>query len=113
MVAEAAREDRSAAFAAAARRGVITGESRGVITLVAELGRELNLVLEIGCCRLMMQRLMAIDGLDGDARKLAKSLRALNRALTGAMRLQWVIQSEGGSSASEALTALLADLGGV
>lgn len=104
------RERRAAAFASAVRGGLLDGGGRGLVLAVDELGAERSLAFEIGVCRLLMSRLLTVDGLEGDARRLARALGALQRALSAAVRLQWQIEAEGGSSMSAALTALLIEL---
>lgn len=106
------RTARSRAFARAVRSGVPL-DAAGLVVAMDTLGAELNLVFEIGCCRLMLGRLYEVDALEADdPRELARVIRALNAALTAAVRVQRQIELEGGSNTSEALTALLLEMGG-
>lgn len=107
---EGLRAVRDAAFAGAVRAGVLDAVGRGLIVAAEELGHELNLVFEIGCCRLLLQRLVTVDVLEGDARKVSASMRALNRALIGTTRVQWQIEAADSSTSSEALALLLAEM---
>lgn len=105
-----AREHRSAAFARGVRAGV-TSDALGLMVAAAELGRERGVAFEVGCCRLAARRLALVDLLDGEPTRVIAALRRVNSALVRASRLQAVSVAEGGATSSEALTALLLEMG--
>jgi len=91
--------------------GVSDAGGLGLVVAMRELGRERGLVFEVGCCRLASQRLAMVDLLEGDMRRVTAAMRRVNSALVRVSRLQAVIAAEGGATSSEALTALLLELG--
>lgn len=105
------RSARQRSFVDAVRAGVPV-DAAGHVVAMDRLGAEQNLVFEIGCCRVALSYLMEVDAIDArDPREFARVVRALTSALTAAVRLQRQIEMEGGSDTSEALTALLLELG--
>lgn len=107
-----ARALRSARFAEAARAGRREElVERAVAAVLAAIGGELSLEQEIGALRLMLQRVIAMDALDGDPRDIAPTITRLVDGIVRAVRAQRAVSGELADDLSAALTTVLIEMG--
>jgi len=106
-----ARELRSQRFAEAVRGQQSELVERTVAVVLETIGGELSLGREIGALRLMLQRVIAMDALDGDPRDTATTITRLVDGIVRAVRAQRAISGELADDLSDALTKVLIELG--
>lgn len=107
-----ARMLRSERFAEAVRSGRRDElVERAVATVLDSIGDDLSLGQEIGALRLMLQRVIAMDALDGDPRDSAPTIARLVDGIVRAVRAQRAISGELADDLSGALTTVLVELG--
>ena len=106
------RRERSSLFAEMARSGRHEElVERTIRTLVQTGGGDLSLAEEIGSLRLILRRVMAIDGLDSDPRDTAQTVARLANAIVYAVQAQRTISGRLADDLTEALTTILIDMG--
>lgn len=106
------RAIRSNLFADLARAGKHDDlVERTIRVLVESSGGELSLAEEIGSLRLVLRRVMAIDGLDSDPRDTAQTVARLANAIVYAVRAQRSISGQLADDLTGALTTILIEMG--
>jgi hypothetical protein len=103
------RSERFAEQVRAGRRDELVEQA--VAAVLTGIGRELSLGQEIGALRLMLQRVIAMDALDGDPRDTATTIARLTDGIVRAVRAQRAISGELADELSAALTTVLIELG--
>lgn len=107
-----ARAQRSARFAEAVRAGRRDElVERAVAAVLAAIGGDLSLEQEIGALRLVLQRVIAMDALDGDPRDIAPTITRLVDGIVRAVRAQRTVSGELADDLSAALTTVLIEMG--
>lgn len=107
-----ARALRSQRFAEAVRGGQSSELVERTVAVVLEtIGAELSLEQEIGALRLMLQRVIVMDALDGDPRDTVTTITRLVDSIVRAVRAQRAISGELADDLADALTTVLVELG--
>lgn len=107
-----ARRGRSEQFAELARAGRYDDlVERTIRKLVEAGGGDLSLAEEIGSLRLILRRVMAVDGLDSDPRDTAQTVARLANAIVYAVQAQRTISGRLADDLTEALTTILIEMG--
>jgi hypothetical protein len=107
-----ARRTRSDLFAEMARAGRHDElVERTIRKLVESGGGDLSLSEEIGSLRLILRRVMAVDGLDSDPKDTAQTVARLANAIVYAVQAQRAISGRLADDLTEALTTILIDMG--
>ena len=106
------RKVRSDLFAEMARSGRHEElVERTIRHLVETGGGDLSLVEEIGSLRLVLRRVMAIDGLDSDPRDTAQTVARLANSIVYAVQAQRAISGRLADDLTDALTTILIEMG--
>lgn len=84
---------------------------RTIRHLVETGGGDLSLNEEIGSLRLILRRVMAVDGLDSDPRDTAQTVARLANAIVYAVQAQRAISGRLADDLTDALTTILIDMG--
>jgi hypothetical protein len=106
------RKVRSDLFAEMARTGRHEElVERTIRHLVETGGGDLSLVEEIGSLRLVLRRVMAIDGLDSDPRDTAQTVARLANSIVYAVQAQRAISGRLADDLTDALTTILIEMG--
>jgi hypothetical protein len=106
------RKVRSDLFAEMARTGRHEElVERTIRHLVEAGGGDLSLVEEIGSLRLVLRRVMAIDGLDSDPRDTAQTVARLANSIVYAVQAQRAISGRLADDLTDALTTILIEMG--
>jgi uncharacterized membrane protein YccC len=107
-----ARRERSDQFADLARAGRHDElVERTIRKLVEDGGGDLSLAEEIGSLRLILRRVMAVDGLDSDPRDTAQTVARLANAIVYAVQAQRTISGRLADDLTDALTTILIEMG--
>ena len=106
------RRERSDLFAEMARAGRHDElVERTICKLVESGGGDLSLSEEIGSLRLILRRVMAVDGLDSDPKDTAQTVARLANAIVYAVQAQRAISGRLADDLTEALTTILIEMG--
>jgi hypothetical protein len=105
----ALRSDLFADLARAGRHEELV--ERTIRYLVEAGGGDLSLNEEIGSLRLILRRVMAVDGLDSDPRDTAQTVARLANAIVYAVQAQRAISGRLADDLTDALTTILIDMG--
>lgn len=106
------RRLRSNLFAELARAGQHDElVERTIRRLIETGGGDLSLGEEIGSLRLVLRRVMAVDGLDGDPRDTAQTVARLANSIVYAVQAQRAISGRLADDLTEALTTILIEMG--
>ncbi len=106
------RLERSATFA----RAVRSGEAERLIEqavqqVIREAGADGSLRQEIGALRVVLQRVIAMDALEGDPTKTATTVARLVDSLVRAVKMQRALEGELADDLAGALTTVLIEMG--
>lgn len=108
----AERRIRSEAFADAVRQGRQDEMVERTVRKMMEIsGGDRTLEQEIGALRLVLQRVIAVDMLDGDVRETANTVARLADSIVRAVRAQRAISGDLAGDLSDALTTVLIEMG--
>lgn len=106
------RVHRAELFARLVRAGrheeLIEGMLRRVMDALAS---ERSLLPEIGALRLQLQRVVAVDALDGDPHQVAVTMTRTIDTLVRAMRMQHALTGDLAETVSSAFTTVLLEMG--
>ncbi|MEZ4568723.1 MAG: hypothetical protein R2849_00005, partial [Thermomicrobiales bacterium] len=106
------RELRSACFARAARMGQADRLIEDAVQqIIRQAGEESSLQNEIGALRIVLNRVIAMDALDGDPAKTAATVARLVDSLVRAVKMQRALQGELADDLAGALTTVLIEMG--
>lgn len=106
------RLERSEAFAAAVRAGQQDELiDRAVQQVIAQIGGERSLGEEIGALRIILKRVIALDGLEGDPRETAATAARLVDAIVRAVKTERALSGDLADDLSSALTTVLIEMG--
>jgi hypothetical protein len=106
------RVARSEEFARAVRSGQADRLiEQAVQRVIRQAGEEGSLQQEIGALRVVLQRVIAMDGLDGDPTKTAATVARLVDSLVRAVKMQRALEGELADDLAGALTTVLIELG--
>ena len=106
------RQQRSDAFAKAVRSGQIEQLiDLAVERVIRKEGEGGSLQNEIGALRIILNRVIAMDALDGDPTKTAATVSRLVDSLVRAVKMQRALQGDLADDLAGALTTVLIDMG--
>jgi hypothetical protein len=110
--AAAARADRSAAFAYALRTGQLEDLIEEAVQQVIDRhGSKPMLNTEIGALRVVLQRVMAVDALDGDPQATAATVTRLVDSIVRAIKAQRQLSGGATDDIANAITTMLIEMG--
>lgn len=103
---------RAGGFAALVREGR-HGEAieAGLAAVIAAAGGELSVAREIGGLRLVLQRVIVVDGLDGDVYRTAETVAGLVEAIVAAARTERLTRGAAADDLAAAVDTILGELG--
>jgi hypothetical protein len=106
------RRLRAEAFARLARSGRHEELIEGLLRRVMDnLAGERTLLPEIGALRLQLQRVVAVDALEGDPHQVAVTMTRVVDTIVRAMRMQHALTGELADTVSAAFTTVLLEMG--
>lgn len=105
------RHARLRAFAAAVRAAHCPRLDPALLRAIEAAASEPTLTGEIGALRLVLQRVLAADALDGDPDRLAATATKLVDGIVRATRMQHTLAGEQADELTGAFTTILRDLG--
>jgi len=106
------RAQRAEAFARLVRAGRHEELIEGTLRRVMDgLAGERTLLPEIGALRLQLQRVVAVDALDGDPHQVATTMTRMVDTIVRAMRMQHALSGNLAETVSAAFTTVLLEMG--
>lgn len=106
------RRERSAAFARAVRSGHVHDMIEETVReVIGQVGAEASLEQEIGALRIVLNRVIAMDGLDGDPAATAMTVARLVDSITRAVKMQRALSGTLADDLADALTTVLIEMG--
>ena len=103
---------RSAGFARAVRSGQADRLiEQAVQQVIRQAGEEGSLQQEIGALRIVLQRVIAMDALDGDPAQTAATVARLVDSLVRAVKMQRALKGDLADDLAGALTTVLIEMG--
>ena len=106
------RQERSACFARAVRSGDADRLiEKAVEQVIQRAGEDGSLQHEIGALRVVLNRVIAMDALDGDPAKTAATVARLVDSLVRAVKMQRALQGDLADDLAGALTTVLIEMG--
>lgn len=106
------RLERSDSFARAVRSGQADRLiEQAVQQVIRQAGTDGSLQQEIGALRIVLQRVIAMDALDGDPTKTAATVARLVDSLVRAVKMQRALEGELADDLAGALTTVLIEMG--
>lgn len=106
------RQARSEAFARTLRSGELHAlVEQAVQQVIEETGAERSLEGEIGALRLILNRVIALDALDGDPAATAATVARLVDSIVRAVKMQRALSGDLADDLADALTTVLIEMG--
>lgn len=104
--------DRAAGFASLVRAGRHQEAiDAGLSAVIEAAGGDLSVAREIGGLRLVLQRVVVVEGLDGDVYRTAETVARLVEAIVQAVRTERLTRGAQADDLAAAVDAILGDLG--
>ncbi len=106
------RRIRSEAYARAARAGHFHGlVEQAVQQIIQQAGSERSLEHEIGALRIVLNRVIAMDALEGDPAATAATVTRLVDSIVRAVKMQRALAGDLADDLADALTTVLIEMG--
>src|SRR5690606_19249451 len=106
------RQARSESFARAARAGHVQElVDHAVRQIISHTGAERSLEQEIGALRIILNRVIAMDALEGDPAKTAVTVARLADSIVRAVKMQRALSGDLADDLAGALTTALIEMG--